>query len=155
VRTRGSIEPVIYFYNYRDPAHPEGYLMLAPYTSYPTPPGYERREARTLPEVDKMYEVLVRQERLQWEREYFREEATFGKRQQDLRDRLYARMTSGSTGEYEKDFIKSWLELRNEKKRQKYADIFEHRHLFLSARENDIPKGRNADEEKVNLDRIG
>lgn len=152
---RGTHEAVIYFRNYRDPAHPVGYLMLAPYSDFPTPAGYERCGAESLSEVDKLQRVLIYQERASAQNEYFHDEATFGARQQAIRDRLYARMVSDSTSPYERDFIKSFLELRDEKKREKYAAAFEHRAMYLHARENDTPKNRRVDDESFRVDRIG
>lgn len=148
MRKRGCIEPVVYFVAHHCPkGHPEGYIMLAPYSSYPTPEGYSYHEADTLAAVDVLQSRLQEQEAREWEAERTMDEAQFHARRQKVRDSLYARMTSGSTGQYEKDFIREWLKLRSEKRRR-YSDAFEHRHAYLYAREFDTP-GRRADEERA------
>lgn len=141
------MEPVIYF------RRPDGHIFLAPYTSFPTPPGCDREYADTLYKVHDLERRLVAQEREQWEREALQEEM-IGARVTDIRDRLYQRMCSGSTDPYERDFIREWLKLRDEKKRKKYADFLKHRQMYLSALHNDTPKDRRVDEESVNLDRV-
>ena len=62
-------------------------------------------------------------------------------------------MTSSASTQYEKDFLREWLKLRDEKKRIKYAQILEHAQMYLHAREFDTP-GRRSDEERVNTDRL-
>jgi hypothetical protein len=155
MRKRGSIEAVIYFRNYADPAHPPGYVMLAPYSDFPTPRGYSREGAETLADARKLQAALIAQESAQSQDEYFRDEAAFGRRQQEIRDRLYAKMTSSATSPYERDFIREFLRLRDDKKADKYSAIFEQRAMYLHALENDAPRGRRDGEETFSPDRIG
>jgi hypothetical protein len=150
----GSLSQVIYFKNYRDPNRPPGYLLLAPYTQCPAPAGYSREAARTLLEIDRLERTLVEQEVSLAVSEHLRDEAAFATRERAIRDRLYATMTSGSSSQYEKDYAREWLALRDEKKRKKYAEIFEHRAMHLHARHNDMAKNRDEGEEKVSLDRV-
>ena len=141
---------VVYFVRGTD-----GFIMLAPYTAMPTLPGYRREVANTLGEVDVLQRKLIEQETRALEQERVTEEAAYGKMSEAVRDRLYARMTSTATDEYEKDFIREYLKLRDENKRKKYAEAFEHRRMYLWAREFDSPKDRRSDEERVDVDRIG
>lgn len=141
------MEAVIYF------RRQDGHLFLAPYSSFPTPPGCDREGADTLYKVHELEHRLVAQEREGWEKEALQEEL-IGARVTDIRDRLYQRMCSGSTDQYEKDFIREWLKLRDEKKRKKYADILTQRTAYLTALHYDTPKDRRVDEESVNLDRV-
>lgn len=153
----GSLSEVVYFKNSRDPNRPPGYLLLAPYSECPPPSGYSREVARTLNEIDRLEKTLVEQEVALAISEHIREESVLAERDRSIRDRLYSRLISSSTDQYEKDYIRAWLDLRDEKKRRKYAEIFEHRAMHLYARHNDMPKGRSErgeGEEKVSLDRI-
>ena len=145
MRKPGTIEPVIYF------RFPDGHLTLAPYSDFPTPEGAIREGAETLAQVDRLQERLVAQERLEWEREVETDSARFQSRMDEVRDRLYARMTSSSTSEYEKEFIKLYLQLRNEK-RAKYQQRWLERTAYLHAREFDIGN-RRADVEEFNPER--
>ena len=154
-RKLGTLEPVVYFVNHKDPAHPDGFIMLAPYTSYPTPEGYSRHEADTLAEVDKLQKQLMYQEATANERDYLYDQWLTGGKYQEVGDRLYARMTSSATSEYEKDFIKAYLQVIRPEKREIARQRWLERQCYLSARENDIPKGRRADEEAFKVDRIG
>lgn len=138
---------VVYF------VHSNGHVTLAPYTAFPTLPDCIRETANTLAEVDRLQKRLVAQERAQLERESQYEEATFGARQEVIRNKLYARLSSCVTTQYEKDFIREWLKLRDDSKRHKHAQILEHAQMYLHAREFDTP-GRRSDEERVNLDRL-
>ena len=145
MRKPGTIEPVIYF------RFPDGHLTLAPYSDFPTPEGAIREGAETLSQVDRLQERLVAQERVEWEREVETDSARFQTRMDEVRDRLYARMTSSSTSEYEKEFIKLYLQLRNEK-RAKYQQRWLERTAYLHARQFDIGN-RRADVEEFNPER--
>lgn len=150
----GSLSEVIYFRNHRDPNRPEGYLLLAPYSDCRPPSGYSREVARTLNEIDRLERTLVEQEVAIALSEHLRDETVFAERERRIKDRLHAIMSSSSASQYEKDYAREWLNLRDEKKRRKYAEIFEHRAMHLYSRHNDTPRNRAENEEKVNLDRV-
>jgi hypothetical protein len=149
----GSLEAVLYFKNHRDPNHPPGYLMLAPYSDFQTPAGYSREYARTLGEIDKLQFTLCAQERRDCEQEMLHDEAVLGRRYAEMTDKLRQRMMSGATTPYDRDFIEAYLKLR-EDKRDKHRQRFMEREMYLHARENDTPNNRNTNDEKVSLDRI-
>jgi hypothetical protein len=134
----GCIEPVIFYVNGADPAHPPGYVLLAPYSDFPTPDGYRREYADTLKDVDKLEARLQQQERDACEQEAEMDAARFEARKQAVRDRLYAKMISDSTSEYDKEFIRGYLQLREERTREKYRNLKLQRDMFLWARHNDI-----------------
>lgn len=148
----GSLDAPIYFVNHRDPAHPPGYIMMAPYSDFPTPDGYSREIADDLPSVDRLQKRLQQQEYREWEQEAERDMEGLRMRFAASRDRLYARMTSSSCSAHERDFIRGYLQLQDEK-RDKHRVRFECRNAYLWARENDIAKGRQANEESFNADR--
>lgn len=148
-----SLSSPVYFVNAKDPNYPVGYHVLAPYSEMPAPYGWERRVADTLGDVDKLQDVLLQQEKRRWSRELLHDEVAFGTLRDKVRDTLYARMTSSDCPEYEKEFIRNYLKLRIDK-RTRHRNNFEHRTLFLHAREFDTAKGRKDNEESVNLDRL-
>lgn len=145
-RKLGTLEPVIYF------ARSDGHLTLAPYSSFPTLPGTERRYAETLAEVDDLQRRLIEQERREWESDALYDEVVMQARRDAIRDRLYAKLTSSTTSEFDKDFIREYLKLRNER-RDRHRQRFLERTMYLHAREFDTP-GRRADEECFNHERI-
>ena len=129
-------------------------ITLAPYTSFPTPYNHTREVANTLGEVSVLQRRLQEQERRDMEREYIQSESKMEALSQVIRDRLYARMASSATTEYERDYIRAWLELKDEKKRARYAEIFHLRQHYLWALEFDSARNRRSDEERVNTERI-
>lgn len=149
----GTLEPVIFFRNHRDPAHPPGYLMLAPYSDFPTPSGYTREAAGTLADVDRLQRTLIEQERRDAEADALHDEAVLGRRYAEMTDKLRAKMVSSSTSAYDHDFIEAYLKVREER-RERHRQRFMERTMFLHAREMDTPKDRAVDDETVKLDRV-
>jgi len=147
MRKPGCIEPVIYF------RYPDGHLTLAPYSDFPTPPNAIREGAETLAQVDRLERVLQQQELDRGEREMQHDSEMIESASARIRDSLYARMTSGSTTEWEKEFLRLYLQLRDERKREKYRQRYLEYSMYLSARHNDIGK-RSADKEEFHPDRI-
>jgi hypothetical protein len=143
----GSLSAVVYFKNHRDPAHPPGYLMLAPYSDFPTPSGYSRELARTLPDIDRLQKILCKQEREDFERDRLYDEVLVGAKQREITDKLRSRMVSSSTTPYDRDIIAAYLELKEEK-RAKHAQRFMERNMYLHAREMDS-HGRPENAERI------
>lgn len=143
---RGSLDPVIYFEN------ASGYVILAPqqigqgtalakkiYEERYRPAGWEWREAGAngLHEVDALQKKLIDQEvsrdrrmadKSSYERDVVRRE---------IAESLRNRMTSAATSEFEREFIRYYLELREDSKRDKYREALKQRNYYLWAREQD------------------
>jgi hypothetical protein len=147
MRKPGTVAPVIYF------RYPNGHLTLAPFSDCPTPDGAIKEEADTLPAIDKLVDILRRQEYEQAEKEMLRDMNVFKQREQAITDRIYARLASSATSEYEKQFLRYYLPLRDERKRILYRQRFLEAQWYLHARENDLGD-RAADKEVVNLDKV-
>ena len=147
----GSLSAPVYFINQRDDKYPTGYYILAPYSEFQTPEGWLRYTADTLAEVDRLQKILLCQELERARREHIHESVVMDPLRKIVRDRLYARMTSSESSEFEKDFIREYMKLRDDKRR-KHADRFYHRNLFLHAREMDARPGRKDNEEIANTD---
>jgi hypothetical protein len=155
-RTLGTLSPIVYFVNStgddRDPCHPPGYVMLAPYSDFPTPHGYLREYAGTLPDARRLNDRLVQQSREEWEREAEVNHNLVAAKREEVRERLYQRMCSSATSEYDREFIRLYLQLR-EDKQAKYDQRWRERVAYLHAIENDLGD-RRADEEVFNHERI-
>jgi hypothetical protein len=149
-RTLGTLTPIVYFVNSagadRDPAHPAGYVMLAPYSDFPTPHGYFREYAGTIREVWALQKRLQDQSREEWEREAEYNHKLVAARREEIRQRLMAKLVSSETSEYDKEFIRGWLQLREEK-HDKYDRLFMQRNAYLYVAENDLGD-RRADSEE-------
>lgn len=147
MRKPGCVAPVIYF------RYPNGHLVLAPFTDCPTPDGSIKEEADTLPAIDKLVDVLRKQEYEQAEKEMLRDMNVFKAREQAILDRIHQRIASSTTTEYEKEFLRYYLPLRDERKRVLYRQRFMEAQWYLYARENELGN-RAADKEEVNLDKV-
>jgi hypothetical protein len=152
-RKFGTIETVIFFRNYADPTRPQGWLLMEPYTGCPTPPGYERDGADSLPAVDRLHKTLHEQEVADRSVEVLHDEMLFGPHHDAVRDRLYAALVSSQTLPYEKDFIREYLKYDIDKRHKFHAKYMEFV-TYLHAREMDTPKDRPVDSERVDLDRV-
>lgn len=133
----GSLDPIIYFENNR------GDISLPPSTQDALRikdemrhRGFELREAGTLPEVDALQKRLQQQEYDEGQKDLEHDERTFGAARKRVRERLYSRMVSGSTSPYERDFIKQYLMLADEK-RSKWRNRFTADVSYLNIREYD------------------
>lgn len=159
MRKPGQIEPVFYFVNGASTAHPPGYILLAPYTGggdrceCPTPEGYRLEYADTLADVDKLERILQLQEREEAEREGQREVEMLEARRKAIRDRIYQKIASSETDEWNKEFYRLYLQLSDERKKTMYRQRFLERQSYLWARHNDTPKERRSDEEVFNVER--
>jgi hypothetical protein len=134
----GTLSPIVFFEN------SVGEIALPPTTEearriYETSyraRGWEWREAGTLAEVDALQRRMVEAERRQLERELERDDRVVETAQARVRSRLYARMASSTTSEYEKEFIRLYLQLREEK-RATYRQRWMERVFYLWSREQD------------------
>lgn len=110
-------------------------------------PGYEAREANTIGEVNKLQKALQRIEYEKLQREGVREEQVWESRLSDVRSNLSQRIASSNTSQYEKDFLREWVKLKDEQRRDKHRAKFEvdiAAKAFFEQREFDKP--RTADE---------
>lgn len=136
----GTLTPVIYF------ERADGHVMLAPYSECPPPDGYIRCGADTLSQIDKLVDRLRAQEHLKFDRAQETEDQLTSLGRQRITDSLMAKLVSSETTEYDKDFIRAYLQLRAEK-RDKHRSKFESQNFILYAREFDL-HGRDAALEK-------
>jgi len=141
--------PAVIYWERRD-----GHITLAPFSDCPTPEGSIRKEADTLHQVDMLEKRLREQEVRMTEMECAYDEQLMEARRADIRNRLYAKMVSGLTSPYEKEFIQLYLQIRDERKKERYRQRWlESSSWNFYARNNNLGD-RDASKEEVNLDKI-
>ena len=150
----GTLTPVIYF------LCAEGHAVLAPYSDYDTSAceylhpstglrcglPCHREGADSLPAIDKLQAKLTRQENAKFAFEKALDEAQIEAGRRRVTESLKARLYSAVTPEAEKDFIRAYLELREEKRARHHAK-WEAYNVYIHAREHDIGN-RRPDEER-------
>jgi hypothetical protein len=120
-----------------------GDISLPPTGDTPCPPGYQRSEANTLAEVDRLQSRLQEATRRRCAAELQHDEEAFAEARERVRSAITARIASSATTPYERDFLRAYIQLREEK-RAKYRARFACDTAYLEMRENDRP--RNAEE---------
>jgi hypothetical protein len=134
---------VIYF------EHPDGRIIIAPesidtdysharksYDLKYSNEGWMWREAGTLSEVDALQKRLCELEQRRIEKMIEVDDSVKSRIRQMTSDVLFARMASSSTSPWERDFIKSYLQLRDDKRSKYQQRLLEH-NSFIYAREYD------------------
>lgn len=109
--------------------------------------GWELREANSLSEVDRLQKRLQQAEYDRLQQEGERDLRVWQSRIDSVRSNLSQRAASSATSEYERDFIREWIKLRDEKRREDYKKRYEvdmAAYSFFEQREFDKP--RNAEE---------
>ncbi len=153
MRKLGTLDPVVYFENSR------GEIVLPPtsedaryfYEGVRDPSGktyrdlgYEYREAETLAEVDALQRRLVELDQRTNAQNAQRDDEGRKESWRRIGDSLRARMVSSSTSPFEREFIRLYLELREEK-RARHRQRWLERTSYLWAREMDastLPQDR-------------
>jgi hypothetical protein len=142
-RALGTLSPVLYFEN------ASGHILLPPveigkgdsvarklFEERYKPQGYEWREASTLNDVDRLQKRLQDQAQGELNRQTERVSNARELARQQTRSNLYQRMTSSDCDPYEKDFIRYWMMLDDDKKKV-FEQRFNERNMYLHAREFD------------------
>lgn len=121
----------------------DGTILLPPSDDIPCPVDCLDREANTLAEVDTLQRRLQQATYARCQRELVRDEEAFAAAREAVRSSLTARIASAATSEYERDFLRAYIQLRDDK-RAAYRQRFTCDRAYLEMRENDKP--RNAEE---------
>jgi hypothetical protein len=131
----GQINAIVYFENSR------GVIALPPSTDYALMVkdrmrhrGFELREARNLPEIDRLQKKMEEQEYRNCQAQLERDHSLRSRVRARTRSNLMQRMVSSSTSPYERDFIQNYLML-DEAKREKYQQRFSQDQMYFEARE--------------------
>jgi hypothetical protein len=120
-----------------------GEILLPPDSDTPCPKDCIEKEANSLAEVDVLQKRLQTLTAVRRARELQTDEDSFAYAREKVRSDLTRQLSSAATSEYEKEFIRLYLQLREEK-REVYRKRFACDAAYLELRENDKP--RNAEE---------
>jgi hypothetical protein len=118
-------------------------ILLPPDDATACPPDCILREANTLAEVDILQKRLQAATYARCQDELARDESAFAEVRARVISNITARIASSTTTQYERDFLREYIKLREEK-REKYRQRFACDTAYLELRENDKP--RNAEE---------
>jgi hypothetical protein len=134
---------VIYFENY------SGHILLPPEEIGKGPAlarkifeeryerqGYMWREAGTLWDVDKLQKRLVDQSQRELDQQAARVSNAREVARSQTRSNLYQRMASSDCDPWEREFIRYWMDLDDQKKKT-FEQRFKERNMYLWAREQD------------------
>lgn len=134
----GSLRPVYYF---KDSS---GHILLPPDDE--TIPylkerlkhrGYDLFEADTLNKIDRLQKELQDQEYRKGQAALEREETRMAVARRTARERLLAKLVSSHTTNYEKDFIRNYLMLADDKKDKWRKHYSTYNQCYFQLREND------------------
>lgn len=92
---------VVYFEN------KEGYVIVAPDHRHPTPEGFERRECKTLKDIDRLTVRLNRQDTRMFERMWYRDREQMIASHDKIRSKLRQRLLAIDCSKIERLFIES------------------------------------------------
>ena len=83
----------------------QGYVIIAPDQSHPTPQGFERREAKTLREIDRLTERMNRQDRDMFSRMMEKDKQQMLVKHDQIRAKLRQRLLAVDCSRPERLFI--------------------------------------------------
>lgn len=126
----GTIEPVIYFENKR------GRVIVAPDTSHPTPEGYQRRECRTLAEVDALTRRVNAQDQAHFDDLMEKDRRIMQLKRESIKAKLSQRLLAIDCTPIERAFIKGAFAYFDRKERESAKCIVRG---YFSQREYDHP----------------
>lgn len=142
-RAMGTLSPVIYFENV------DGHILMPPqekgqgeelprrlFEQLYKKKGYDWKEAGTLDAVDRLQSRLIEQEQRVLTRQGFVMDQAREQARKQTTSRFLQTLASSSTSEYEKEFIRLWMDM-SEDKRKIYTQRFTERNMYLEAREFD------------------
>lgn len=113
----GTFSPVIYFEG------PTGQISLPGTTeeNQRGQNGWIRKEAGTLKAVDELQRRLEEQDRREMRTRLNHDEQIFEAKRRKIRDSLLRTMSRGATSQYEKEFIREYLSISDQRKRKFYS----------------------------------
>jgi hypothetical protein len=109
-------------------------LALAKYAHF------ELREANTIAEVESLERRLRAKVKADAEIEIAGDEARCAAERQRIRSNLQAAIASAATDQYTKDYLRAWIALRDQKRREKYKSTFQQREAYFEALHYDRPR---------------
>lgn len=118
----------------------DGAILIPPTSDIPCPPQCIERYCTSIRDVESLVRRMQQIAMDEADRAGVRQQIVWEPKMQAIRDDLLAKMHSAAVGEWEREFIREWLKLRDEKKKEHYARLFEHRRVVAEALEFDRPR---------------
>lgn len=142
-RVLGTLDPILYFIN------SSGHIVLPPveighgpelarriFEERYKPKGYEWREAGTWPDVQRLQKRLIEQETKILQHQGQVDEDRRRRLHSQTASNLRSRMASADCDPWERDFIRAWLDLTDEKQKM-YTQRFTERNMYIQSVEFD------------------
>lgn len=129
---------VIYF------ERPDGTILIPPTHDTRIPDGCNRHECNSIHEVELLERRMQQDTRDRAEREADHEDEMLTERRRQIRRNIMSSIESSATTPYDKDFLLAWCQLRDDKRRERYKQLFQQRESYFESLHNDRP--RNAEE---------
>lgn len=117
-----------------------GTIYIPPTSDIPCPPHCITRYCASIRDVERLVARMQQAAMDEADRAGVRQQIVWGPKLEAIRDDLLAKMHSAGVSEYERDFLREWLKLRDEKKKENYARLFEQRRVIAEALEFDRPR---------------
>jgi hypothetical protein len=127
--------PLVRYFIRRD-----GAILIPPTSDIPCPSHSNEHYCHTIRDVESLVRRMQQAALDEAERAGIRQSIVWEPKMQAIRDDLLSKMHSAATTPWEREFIREWLKLRDERKKEKYAQLFEHRRVVAEALEYDRPR---------------
>lgn len=118
----------------------DGAILIPPTSDIPCPPNCNERYCTSIRDVEQLVRRMQQIAIDEADRAGVRHQIVWEPKLKEIRESLIAKMHTASVSQYEKDFIEEWLKLRDERKKEHYARLFEQRRVIAEALEYDRPQ---------------
>ena len=137
-RTMGTLQPILYFENFTtgEISMPPSDEIAYNIKSEMARRGFDLKEAGTLREIDKLQHKMQDWEYKVGQRAMERDDQLRVKVRAGTRQRLIDRMVSSSTTPWERDYIKAYLMLADDKREKWRKEHALYRNCYFALREN-------------------
>jgi hypothetical protein len=118
----------------------DGSILIPPTSDIPVPPHCIERFCTSIRDVEALVRRMQQAAMDEADRAGVRQQIVWEPKLKAIRESLIAKMHTAGVSQYERDFITEWLKLRDEKKKEHYARLFEQRRVIAEALEFDRPQ---------------
>lgn len=118
----------------------DGTIYIPPSADIPCPSHCIERFCLSLPDVERLVRRMERIAMDEAERAGMRHSIVWEPKLKAIRESLIAKMSAAGVSAYERDFIEHWLRLSDQKKKERYAELFGQRRVVAEALEFDRPR---------------
>lgn len=118
----------------------DGAILIPPTSDIPCPPNCIERYCNSIRDVESLVRRMQQAAMDEADRAGVRHQIVWEPKLKAIRDSLISKMHQAGVSQYERDFIEAWMKLRDEKKKEHYARLFEQRRVIAEALEYDRPQ---------------